>query len=236
MKPMLASSREVRSYTVIDHEGDGTEYVLTDYLGAMGKDIPGPQSFLSETSSATATFRPHFHTVNQFQVFWAGARVGKREIDPIHVHYADAYTVYGPLAASPAGMAFMTVRAKADPGPRYMPGAKSERSGKPRGRHLEAKVVVPSLGEAVPGIETVLGPWDDGLAVHLVILEAGAPLPTFAPSGGVHYLVIGGALNYQAVDHPPLSDFFVDGEDADGAVAGDPGLIALVLQFPTSPR
>src|ERR1700738_3467863 len=55
---------------------------------------------------------PHFHPVDQYQVFvHGGGHLGKRAIGEITVHYADAYTPYGPMVAGDQGMSVYTIRA-----------------------------------------------------------------------------------------------------------------------------
>src|SRR5580692_4023628 len=95
----LASALDVETHSVLSHSDGKTEYRMTEYFGGPGKLLPGPQSFLADTASKTVAVRPHFHVVDQFQVFWVGAKVGNRPLKPLHVHYHDAYTIYGPITA-----------------------------------------------------------------------------------------------------------------------------------------
>jgi hypothetical protein len=56
-------------------------------------------------------FMPHFHRQNQFQVFVGGSgRLGRQSLVPVVVHYAGAYTGYGPLVAGPEGLQYFTLR------------------------------------------------------------------------------------------------------------------------------
>lgn len=229
---MIASTHSARTRLAVD-SGDGIEYLITDYLGAMGTLTPGPQAFMSETDSADAILRPHFHTVDQFQIFWRGGCIGKRRIEPLLIHYTDAYKVYGPITAAINGLKFLTVRVNADPGPRYMPGARAERRGHHRGRHFEVSVPLPRRSARVD-VDTVIGCHDDGLAAHRIWVPAGEALPRFTPAAGVHYLVLDGAVHINGREHQPLSILYVDGRDEAGAVAGSKGLAALALQFPVS--
>jgi hypothetical protein len=236
--PQLASALDVKTRHVtrdIDERiPPDTDYWLTDYFGESGAMKPGPQSFLAETNDKNAVITPHFHKVDQFQVFWTVGKFGKRAVDPIYVHYTDAYTIYGPIwGAEGKGLRWLTVRSKSDPGPRYMPGSRLEREGRKAGRHLEVSVGIPETDRDAPAVETVIGPYEDGLGVHVVQLGPGDPLPVFTPAAaGVHYLLLDGTLVYEGREHPPLSTFYVDEDGLTGAEAGADGLASLVLQFP----
>ena len=47
----------------------------------------------------------HFHHVDQFQVIVAGGgRLGTHGVEPLAVHYAGAYTAYGPIVAGAQGV------------------------------------------------------------------------------------------------------------------------------------
>ncbi|MEX2626738.1 MAG: hypothetical protein WD225_07620 [Ilumatobacteraceae bacterium] len=79
------------------------EFVLRGQVKRMTWLTPrssdGPQLFYSETLGPGATTRPHFHHVDQFQVFVEGRqRLGSATVEPITVHDADAQTPYGPIA------------------------------------------------------------------------------------------------------------------------------------------
>ena len=52
----------------------------------------------------------HFHRENQFQLFVRGnGSIGPHAISPLTVHYAGAYTGYGPLAAGSEGLSYFTI-------------------------------------------------------------------------------------------------------------------------------
>jgi hypothetical protein len=69
----------------------------------------------------------HFHQVTQFQVAVAGrGKIGERLLEPVTVHYTNAFTGYGPLQASSEGMSYFTVRNAFDPGLRPLPEAREE--------------------------------------------------------------------------------------------------------------
>src|ERR1700736_4328490 len=85
-------------------------------------DEHGPQGFLLFMPERDQ-FKPHFHRVNQFQVFFpsGGAQYRRTPIDHILVHYADGYVTYGPITTSTSSMEIFTLRAIFDNFAAYMP-------------------------------------------------------------------------------------------------------------------
>jgi hypothetical protein len=71
----------------------------------------GPQAFLVGRKDEGATFKPHYHPVDQFQVVLSGGcRIKRQPLVPGSFHYADANTPYGPIVTGSDGLEFMTVR------------------------------------------------------------------------------------------------------------------------------
>ena len=109
--------------------------VATD---APGYGDGGPQAFMVEMGAATAPLRTHFHVVDQFQVVvHGGGTLGRHRLGPGAVHYADALHPYGPLAAGPDGLAYLTLRATSDTGAWFTPDRRDDlaarRAGEPAG-------------------------------------------------------------------------------------------------------
>jgi hypothetical protein len=99
----------------------------------------GPQAFLVGRKDEGATFTPHYHPVNQFQVVLdGGGRIGKQPLAPGSFHYADANTPYGPIVTGPDGLEFMTVREQLTNVSVHMPGGRV--GAAPAGRNIVAHV------------------------------------------------------------------------------------------------
>src|SRR5262245_32821316 len=82
--------------------------------GILPPGPPGPQIYLAEEPADDA-LPAHFHAVDQFQVVVKGSGAfGKHEVAPFAVHYADAYSPYGPIRAGAGGLDFFTVRTLPD--------------------------------------------------------------------------------------------------------------------------
>src|SRR5215470_18719270 len=85
-----------------------------------GARQPGTPLWVEDTPVGFLTQRPrgdiippHFHEVDQFQVVVDGrGTIGKHALEPVTVHYTDAYTPYGPITTVGDGMLFYTLRAQ----------------------------------------------------------------------------------------------------------------------------
>jgi hypothetical protein len=129
-----------------------------------------PTVFLAE-QPANRELAPHFHRQNQFQLFVEGTgTIGKETIKPFTVHYAGAYTGYGPIMAGPEGLKYFTIRAVHDNG---FTLAAEWRGNMIRGPKLHAEA---SAGE----------PWSDERLSNLQDVEHETPI---VPSKGMGAVV-----------------------------------------------
>jgi hypothetical protein len=247
---LLARSAEEARRNQRRIQVNGREYVLSAYIGAAplrGMYVEGneanddglPQGFLVEQPPGSVT-KPHFHEVNQFQVFVGGeGRLGKRTAGPLTVQYAGAHSPYGPIVAGDGGVTYFTLRAAWDPGAKYMPQSR-ERLKRGRQRQTLGRPVSPSdpaalRALAMPETETLIAREDDGMAAWLMRLGAGAEaaIPDPADGGGQYHVVVGGALRRDDARMGVLSCLFATPDEPRYAVrAGEAGLEMLVLQFP----
>lgn len=75
-----------------------------------------PTAFLIE-QPPNYTLLPHFHRQNQFQLFVEGSgSIGRAALGAVTVHYAGAYTGYGPLLSGADGIKYFTIRAVLESG------------------------------------------------------------------------------------------------------------------------
>jgi hypothetical protein len=218
----------------------GVHFRTTDYIGhGRAEHGEGAQAFLVHYPNEGSWLRPHWHRVDQFQVIVGGrGKVGRHEVEPIVVHYADAYTTYGPIVADGEGFSFFTLRAAHTATSYYMPDSKALLPRK-RGRELSAHVPAGSDGLAAQDsdheLETLIEPADDGLAATLVSLKPNArgeaPSPT--GGGGQYCVVIGGSLLHEGRELEPKSLMFVaPGDEAARLDAGPSGARVVCLQLP----
>jgi hypothetical protein len=220
-----------RSRVTTDREGRPRTRV-THMIGAQGKAIPGPQSFLVECLAAETVVKPHFHQVDQFQLFPSGdGHIGRNKVKPTFIHYADAYVTYGPIVSGPLGFRYMTIRATGDPGPQYMPEARDKRK-RTTGRHLELHIPDPEAGTCL----AVEAPHPDGLAVFVSRFGPGELVgwPEAKHWIGAHGVVLDGSVVAADREYPQLSNFFAVPDESSVPVgtAGASGCRFVSLYFP----
>lgn len=218
------------------------EFVLRDQLKRMTWLTPrssdGPQLFYSETLGPGATTRSHFHHVDQFQVFVEGRqRLGSATVEPITVHYADAQTPYGPIVGDDTGNHYLTCRMVPDPGARFMPESRSERTrfgGRHATRQVPTEVIRETAGDDESWIDLIPSE-SDGLGARTVALAPGGSVRGASPVAGAGqvYVVVEGALALADRDHPVLSSIVVrPGCVPPDITAGPDGARIVALSFP----
>lgn len=248
MVTAVAGTEALKSRRVVTSRGTGEEHWRTDFIGRRGNgETVGsdPQAFLVEMSP-NEVIVPHFHVVDQFQVFVAGGgSLGRNKAvaHPVAVHYADHHTGYGPINAGPQGFSYFTLRAKTDPGAVYLhkPGYRErlkpsgKRHGVAEGITLSTEPVLMSRNEIA--VEKLLQEFAgaDGLGASLIRMGPGMTMtgPDPRNTGGQHYLIVNGSLELGADSYSAWSTVFVGAGDAPLALrAGSRGLEALLLQYP----
>src|ERR1700722_11323486 len=115
-KSRVDAERSTCRYTTTD----GLETSVTSYFGADWRatnggadEPPGPEVLwpvaFEVAQDPDTNADPHFHIANQFQVFVRGDGLfGKHPVRSVSVHYAGAYTPYGPICAGNRGIAYIT--------------------------------------------------------------------------------------------------------------------------------
>jgi hypothetical protein len=159
-----------------------------------------PTVFLYE-QPADQTLAAHFHHNNEFQVFVEGnGKVGARVVKPVTVHYAGAYTAYGPIVAGPAGLKYFTIRTVHESGAvlvskaqgRWPAGPRRQATSKPFG--IRPTNELESLHESNTAV--ILPCEEDGLSVTSVELPPRTALPptSVGAGDGVFLLILAGSL------------------------------------------
>jgi hypothetical protein len=243
-----AEARNRRKELVLD----GFAYAKTQYFGpawapgdAMASAIPverrPAQAFLVEQAPGSV-LKAHFHCVNQFQVVvGGGGSIGRHAVRPLAVHYAGAFTGYGPIVAGERGLAYFTLRSQYDFGAHFLPEALDELADVERKFILSEEVPVSAAEElgALRGcaLQAVTAPDGSGLAAFVARVGPGAQLEVPADdfAGGEHWIVAAGSL--QAAGSEELDAlsclYFARGELARRSfAAGAAGAQVLILQYP----
>jgi len=199
-----------------------------------------PQCFLVE-QQPNQVADPHFHLIDQFQVVVGGnAMFGKRPVSGVAIHYANAYTPYGPIAAGPEGIHYITMRNRWDSTlAHFMPKARDEL--KPgRRRHVLVDPVSPADANALaalasPGTQDLHATEEDGLGIWRYRIPGGQAVDGPDPSKGAgqYWLVLSGGLIAGNEVLAPLSCLFLSPDEAPIELAAAPGGVEMLgLQFP----
>ncbi|MES2415446.1 MAG: hypothetical protein V4614_16730 [Pseudomonadota bacterium] len=216
----------------IFHKGEWME-------GCEGRSL-SPHSFLLE-QPPNIILESHFHRNNQFQLFVEGeGTIGRHSIGPVMIHYAGAYTGYGPLISGPQGLKYFTLRRVREDG--YIPV--SERKAKmlpgPK-RHASSKSWQPlsfDVLECLSRSEShVLIPTGfDGLCANAIRLPPAAELHSghTQRSEGQFVFVVLGSLNGEDISMERWEHIFVPASDPfPNLKAGARGCELLVFSLPS---
>jgi hypothetical protein len=225
---------------------NGQRRWYTDYMGNQKPEgiEDAPQSHYTEMD-ANGVIVPHFHQVNQFQIFVSGTgSIGRNALPLIGLHYADRHTAYGPINAGPGGLGLFTLRAQSDPGAIYLSQPDFRSFLKPsKKRYLLAENIALSTARVLEhrdavSLESVLdkeADTSDGLGAGM--LRMGARMKTVSPdprlTGGQYYLVLNGGMELASASYGLWSMAYAGRTDQPFEIcAGAQGLEALVLSFP----
>jgi len=238
----MISAKSFRNVRQDRFEGklfNGSLYARTNYLGSDTSDRDTPQALLVE-QSANSEIPAHFHGIDQFQVVvQGGAMLGKHPLKPVSIHFAAAYTGYGPINAKDDGVFYFTLRAQSEPGAFFFPdGRKFQKPGKRR--NITVEVGLNSETEDMShynaeALEIAMEPEDEGLAAWALRLGSGQSFvgPDPMLGGGQYYVIMDGDFDYAGESYERWSCIFVEPpETALEVTAGPGGVEALVLQFP----
>ena len=178
----------------------------------------------------------HYHGADEFQVVVEGkGKLGRHELTPVSVHFARAYTPYGPLFPDKeVGWGFLTLRVRLNPdGTQRIPAATEKLKKIPNRKPWQASVHVAFDKKGLSEVQELKN--DQGLFVQTLNLSAGESAKCGAPTGGDgQYVVITkGSLMHGGREHRALAIVFVShDEGAFTAQAGASGLEGIVLNFP----
>jgi len=171
------------------------EYFKSEWMSTGDDPTCSPTIFLVEQPPNT-TIPLHFHRQNQFQLFVDGSgRIGNHNIQPVTVHYAGAYTVYGPLLSGAEGLKYFTIRPVFETGALVAKDSRDAmRKGPKRFAQSEPSAVVSIdalRSMIVPVIIDVIPMQPDGLAARVCRLppETYFDIPV-ATQADCHFVVV----------------------------------------------
>lgn len=218
---------------------EGNTYFKSDWMDTGNDPALSPTVYLVE-QGPHISLRTHFHRNNQFQLFVRGDGViGKHALSALTVHYAGAYSGYGPLVAGPGGLAYFTLRSVFETGSLTMvQHADQMKRGPKRQLHSEPVPVAgePELAARTEAVVQDLMPFEsDGLGARLYTLPPGAIQTGVDPagSGGQFYVVLAGSLQVQERAIEDWGSVFVQATEKPLLfTAGDRGVQVVCLQLP----
>jgi hypothetical protein len=202
MSALTIAPKPIRTLSATDTGGRG---VVDDFIGNAVKRHRGPQAF-RVTRPPGYVIEPHFHRCDQYQVFVSGrAKYGTiYDLDPVSIHYADAFTTYGPIIVQEEEMAFFNLRSHSDTGAYYMPGSREaiEMRGGRTTTVYDTDNLSTSAGPAK--VETLVEPHADGLSVEKVVSGPGELIRDHQATGsGCSLSVWHMSIRNEAQSRPP---------------------------------
>lgn len=243
--PEAISFDATRPWTKELPNGTVVELREFDFSGPFAGRDPaskedGPQCFRVEQPPGS-TVEPHFHVANEFQLIaLGGGRLGRHGLMPLDIHYAGAYTPYGPIVADEQeGVVYFTLRPRRDPGALFLPAEREKL--KPATKRFfmaeqdEGVLQSSDLAETeAPSLTAVYGPDTTGAAAWRATLGPGQRLTPPKPSGDGYFIVVaGGGWEHEGEILPQWScAFAAQGETPLELRAGPGGLDAVIMQFP----
>lgn len=208
---------------------------------ATGED-PGlsPTVFLVE-QPPHSTLEPHFHRQNQFQLFVDGyGRIGAHALQSVTIHYAGAYTGYGPLVAGEAGIQYFTIRPVCESGMIPVSTGRDQMIRGPK-RHATAGPLVLASPEelgtlAEPDVRWEIPMAEDGLGAAAVRMPPGSVLADMAAqpaADGTFVVVLSGSVRHGQTSLARWESLFFSADEAvPELIAGESGAEMVFLYTP----
>lgn len=227
----LVTRKQAVSRRVIS---DGRISKVHDYFGGAGP-ASGPQAYLIEEKNYIT--RPHFHPCDQFQILLGapGSLFGRRQIGELEVHYADSFTVYGPLVSGDPAMRYFTLRAEPTNVIEFMPESRSRlpgKGGRSLHRNVERAPTDPAPGQCVSW--SLIDDERDNVRVTAVAAAPAAEItiPAAGPVGQFLFVVEGTFIWGDEPYGPESIGWQPAGDPGGTGLAGSDGATLLTLRYP----
>jgi hypothetical protein len=173
-----------------------------EWMEAGDDPALSPTVFLIEQSPGYV-LETHFHRNNQFQLIVDGdGKLGPSAVEPVTVHYAGAYTGYGPLVPNERGLKYFTIRAVCESGALYLSQCRDQMRRGPKRHATSQPIHAPAADDLArlsgPVQTDVIAVGADGMGARLVNLPPGAAAATPFPEqalGGFAFVLSGSLLH-----------------------------------------
>ncbi len=216
---------------------EGSTFYKGEWMESGEDPRLSPTVFLAE-QPPDYRLTTHFHRQNQFQLFVEGSgSLGSQRTDPVTVHYAGAYTGYGPLLSGPDGLKYFTIRPVFDTG--FIPASEArEKMVRGPKRHAAVALGAPWPDERLAALRDAedrfaLAP-ERGLAVRHLRLPPHARLDVAHVEGsvGTFVFVLAGTMNVDGQVLQRWESVFASADDRLVVGAGDSGGEYVALHVP----
>ena len=217
---------------------EGTNFVRNEWMVSQQGGPLSPSMHLA-VQPPDYSLLAHYHRQNQFQLFVDGeGSIGRSEIRPWLVHYAGAYTGYGPILSGPRGLTYFTMRATFDSGYTPIERAKAEMPRGPK-KNAHSRLCEPLLlGElaalAAPNYEELIKDAGDGVASMLIQLPPSGVCEITHPelSVGQFLMVLNGTLHHGEQTLGLWESLFLSKGETPRLVAGVGGAELVAMCMP----
>lgn len=210
-----------------------TDILTEDAAG--GADSPNAKLI---EQPAGSVLQSHFHCVDQFQVVVEGSGwIGKHEVSPLTLHFAGAYTGYGPIRAGASGLSYLVFRLGVDAGAAYLPESRAAMKNVPRqyvlSGHLAPARMDGSDAQAGAGESTAIEEQANGLSASVIRLGPGEAMEASASAErGCFVHVVAGQAVLAGQRHDAGTCIALAPAEAGALSAAGAGAQLLLLQFP----
>ena len=198
-----------------------------------------PTIFLVE-QPAGMVVPAHFHRNNQFQLVVAGSgKIGPTKLEPVTIHYAGAYTAYGPLAAGPEGLKYFTIRPVHETGLQLV--SETRQTAWPKGprSHATSKQVAVLSDDELARVthlqiaNAIAG--DGGMRADICVLPPACELDLscFDQTEGLFIFVLAGSAEFQTATLSLWESVFLSTNELQASIkAGADGAQLAILATP----
>jgi hypothetical protein len=217
---------------------NGFSFHRSEWMDGGRDSLRSPTVFLVE-QPPDSVLASHFHTQNQFQVVKAGSgKLGAHDVRHGSVHYAGAYTGYGPVVAGPRGLSYFTIRAVYESGANFIDSSRDKMVRGPK-RHMQGPPLdaLPADDLArltAPCVTHLISPQPDHLEACVWYLPADSRIeaPAPAPSGQFQF-AMSGSMRHEGTWLTGWESRYLAAAEPGGLLeAGPQGLQVLLLQMP----
>jgi hypothetical protein len=217
----------------------GDRYVTTrDYFGrTLGKEA-GPQAYLVDAFPPQTTVGAHFHSVDQYQLFFTDgdAFYQRSPMGRVMLHYSDGYKTYGPFGTGSKPISFFTLRPDASAFTAYMPGSRDKMTQKGiRNFHLDLDEILARPLATDTEVYSLVDPPGDGLSSEVVTVGPNKSVTETLPlqASGQYLCVLKGTVEINGLSYGPRSLAWNPAGSGPFVLrAGDQGAWILAMRFP----